>query len=172
MHFRKLCFPTIELAAVHPIHCIIHSFFWRTSCGFTQLQNASPTRPRAIILIFFFSSLEAFLVVVNDQPKWNLRIDCIWMWKTLQGLLKDVVVETMIIVTIDQKSCKRILICGSACICSSVFGLFCIYHYSFRGVFQVIALLYCVGTSRFGISWIAWTFETTNSRNWLKNASS
>ena len=65
----------------------------------------------------------------------------------------------MIIVTIDQKSCKRILICGSACICSSVFGLFCIYHYSFPGVLQVIALLYCVGTSRFGISWIAQNFK-------------
>ena len=68
------------------------------------------------------------------------------MWKKLQVLLyvlNDIAVEKRIIVTIDQKSCKRTLICGSACICSSVFGLFCIYHYSFPGVRQVIAHVYC-----------------------------
>ena len=94
---------------------------------------------------FFFSSLERFLVV-NNQPKWNRRVDCIWMWKKLQVLLivlNDIAVEKTLIVTIDQKSCKRILICGSACICSSVFGLFFIYHYSFPEVLQVIAHLYC-----------------------------
>ena len=67
------------------------------------------------------------------------KINCF----VLPKLLKDFAVEKMIIVTIDQKSCKRILICGSACICSSVFGLFCIYHYSFPGLLQVIAHLYC-----------------------------
>ena len=41
-------------------------------------------------------------------------------------LLKDVMVEKIWIVMIDQKSCTRLLICGSECICSSVFGWFCI----------------------------------------------
>ena len=61
MHFRKLCFPTIEVAAVHPIHCISHSFFWRSSFGFGRLQNASPTRPRAIILIFLLFFIRSIL---------------------------------------------------------------------------------------------------------------
>ena len=85
----------------------------------------------------------------------------------LPRLFKDIAVEKLIIVTINKKSCKRILICGSACICSLVFELFCIYHHSFPGVLQANALLYCVGTSRFGISWIA--FETSNSTNSFKN---
>ena len=52
IYFRKICSPTIEVAAFRPIHCIVHSFFWRNSFGFARLQNASPTRPRAIILVF------------------------------------------------------------------------------------------------------------------------
>ena len=39
-------------------------------------------------------------------------------------LLNDIMVEKLLIVTIDQKSCTQLLICGSECICSSVFGLF------------------------------------------------
>ena len=52
MHFRKLCFPTIEVVAVQPTHCINHPFFWSSNFRFGRLQNASPTRPRAIILVF------------------------------------------------------------------------------------------------------------------------
>ena len=171
MHFRKLCFPTIEVAAVHPIHCISHSFFWRSSFGFGRLQNASPTRPRAIILIFLLFFIRS-IPCGKQSTKMNSSHRLHLEWKKLLELLillKNIAVEKMIIVTIDQKSCKRIFICGSACICSSVFGLCCIYHYSSPGVLQVISLLYYVGVSRFGISWIAWTFETTNSTNWFKN---
>ena len=171
MHFRKLCFPTIEVAAVHPIHCIIHAFFWRSSFGFGRLQNASPTRPWALILIFLLFFIRSSpcgkqSTKMNSSHRFHLE------WKKLRELLillKDIAVEKMIIVTIDQKSCKRIFICGSACIFSSVFGLCCIYHYSSPGVLQVIAPLCYVGVSRFGISWIAWTFEISNSTNWFKN---
>ena len=152
MHFQKLCFPTIEVAAVHPIYYIIHSFFWRSSFGLGRLQNASQTRPRAIILIFLLFFIRSILRG-KQSTKMNLSHRLHLEWKKLRELLillKDIAVEKMIIVTIDQKSCKRIFICGSACICSSVFGLCCIYHYSSPGVLQVIA-------------------QTTHSTNWFKN---
>ena len=153
MHFRKLCFPTIEVAAVHPIHCISHSFFWRSSFGFGRLQNASPTRPWAFILIFLLFFIRSSpcgkqSTKMNSSHRFHLE------WKKLRELLillKDIAVEKMIIVTINQKSCKRIFICGSACICSSVFGLCCIYQYSSPGVLQVIAQ------------------TTHSSTNWFKN---
>ena len=45
-------------------------------------------------------------------------------------LLKDVIVEKTLIVTIDQKSCTRLLICGSESICGTVLGVVCM-HVSF-----------------------------------------
>ena len=136
----------MKVGAFHPIHCMIHLFFWRSSFWFWTIANCLSNSATSNYLdFFFFSSLEGFLVV-NNQPKWTRRVDCIWMWKKLRRLplvLNDIAVEKMIIVTIEQKSCKPILICGSACICSSVFELFCICHYSVPGVLQVIALLYC-----------------------------
>ena len=153
IYFRKICYPTIEVAAFRPIHCSVHSFFWGKSFGFARLQNASPTRPRAIILIFLLFFIRNRSIPCGKQStKMNSSHRLHLEWKTLRKLLillKDIAVEKMVILTIDQKSCKRIFICGSACICSSVF----------------------VGTSRFGISWIAWTIATNNSRNWLKSAS-
>ena len=45
-------------------------------------------------------------------------------------LLKDVIIEKTLIVTIDQKSCTRLLICGSESICGTVLGVVCM-HVSF-----------------------------------------
>ena len=84
MHFRKLCFPTIEVAAVHPIHCIIHAFFWRSSFGFGRLQNASPTRPRAIILIFLLFFIRSILRgKQSTKMKSSHRLCCIFCHETI-----------------------------------------------------------------------------------------
>ena len=148
---------------------LYHSFFWRSSFGFGQLQNASPTRPWAIILIFVLFFIRS-IPCGKQSTKMNSSHRLHLKWKKLRELLvllKDIAVEKMIIVTIEQKSCKRIFICGSACICSSVFRLCCIYHSSFPGVLQVIALLYYVGASRFGISWIACANSSSEGNNSL-----
>ena len=85
MHFRKLCFPTIEVAAVHPIHCIIHSFFWRSSFGFGRLQTASSIRLRAIILIFllfFIRSIPRGKQSTKMNSSHRLHLE----WKKLREL--------------------------------------------------------------------------------------
>ena len=41
-----------------------------------------------------------------------------------------------LVVTIDQKTCKRLLICGLECIPCPVFGLCCMYRFSFAVVLQ------------------------------------
>ena len=61
----------------------------------------------------------------------NHRVDCIWMWKKLGMLLTNIMVKKTLIVTIDQKSCKLLLICGCKRIYNSNFGWFCMYHFSF-----------------------------------------
>ena len=74
--------------------------------------------------VFFFFSLETS-IVLKHQPKikspHRLHLN---VKKKLAWLLTDIMVEKRLIVTNDQKSCKRLLICGSQCICSSVLGCF------------------------------------------------
>ena len=187
IYFGKIYFPTIAVPAFHWIHFIMHSSFRRSNFGFGRLENAGPTRPRPITPIFLFSlikSIPRFKRPTENQIIASIASGCENASPENSGR-KSVnrydrpnmvanafsAVEKTLILTLDQTNCNRILICGSECICSSVFGLFCMYHFSFPGVLQVIALLRRVETSRFRISWIAWTFEATNSTNWLKSAS-
>ena len=118
IYFRKISFPTIEVGAFHAIHCIIHLFFWRRNFNFGRLQIDSPTRPQGIILIFSsFLHLKDSLWQTINQNEFvaSIASGCEKSCKSCLGVLKDIAVEKMIFVTIDQKSCKRILICRSAC---------------------------------------------------------
>ena len=96
-----------------------------------------PVGHQQLFGVFFFFSLETS-IVLKHQPKikspHRLHLN---VKKKLAWLLTDIMVEKRLIVTNDQKSCKRLLICGSQCICSWVFGLFCIYHFHFPEEFRL-----------------------------------
>ena len=83
---------------------------------------------------FFFCSSEAFLVLTINR-KFNRRVNfTLKRQKSWSDLLMDNMLGKMVIVTTEQKSCTHLLICGSHCICSSVFVLFCMYQFSFPEV--------------------------------------
>ena len=80
---------------------------------------------------FFFCSSEAFLVLTINR-KFNRRVNFILKrQKSWSDLLMDNMLGKMVIVTTEQKSCTHLLICGSHCICRSVFRFFCMYHFFF-----------------------------------------
>ena len=79
-------------------------------------------------LLFFIRSIPRVRRPTKNQIIASIAFGC---EKNLGMLLTDIMVEKTLIVTIDQKSCKLLLICGRKRIYSSIFGWFCMYHFSF-----------------------------------------
>ena len=137
IYFRKIYFPTIRVPAIHSIHFMRNSLFKRNSSIFwtiAKCRSQSATSNYPEFSSFFIRNHPRVKTTTKIKSPHRLHLN---VKKKLAWLLTDIMVEKRLIVTNDQKSCKRLLICGSQCICSSVFGLFCIYHFHFPEEFRL-----------------------------------
>ena len=101
-----------------------HLWFWTIA----NCRSHSATTNYPDFLLFFIRSIPRVRRPTKNQIIASIAFRC---EKNLGMLLTGTMVEKTLIATIDQKSCKLFLICGRKRIYSSIFGWFCMYHFSF-----------------------------------------
>ena len=141
IYFRKIYFPTIRVTAFH-----LFQLSWTHSSKRAALVWDDCKMPvllghEQLSWFFFFFSLKSNPGFIRSTKNWIVASIASRCQKKLQALLKHIMVEKHVIVTIDQKTCKRILICGSECICIPVFRLFCMYQFFFCSSISTIGFL-------------------------------